>query len=493
MDRKLFRIGHNVHRVEHADKLKFLVDGCEYFSQLAHSIRQARRQIWIVGWDFKPRIRLTPQCDDPTWLDDLLLSQLEVAPDLIVRILVWGMGPVYSGKSLKMFRKSGILGHPRVNIRFDFSHPFMASHHQKMVAIDGRCAFIGGIDLTDGRWDDNRHLPNNHLRVKQDGSRYEPVHDIQVMVEGKAAAAIQDLARDRWCRTTGEDVPDIGLITTCPEEKLSPTSDLTNIPIALSLTDQPARSQSLKLALDAIAAAKSHIYIEAQYLASFRIAQALAARLNSPHAPEIVVIVTRISHGWIERNIMGRNRSRIIRRLKRQDDNDRLWVMYAVVPDEQTRKEQEVLVHSKLMIIDDEFIRIGSSNLNHRSERFDTEADLSFVARNHEQRLAIANLRSRLMAEHMGACAEAVSSAFRTSGSLHETIRANNLSGSRGLRHFNVNLIKGSVAPVLATPLVDPSGTSVFSGALKIVKHIISTRPRYLARLFGRKKDFADR
>jgi phospholipase D1/2 len=496
MDQHLFRIGHNVCRVEHADRLRFLVDGCEYFSQLAKSIRLARRQIWIVGWDFNPRIRLTPQCDDPVWLDDLLLARLEAEPDLTIRILVWGMGPVYSGKSLKMFRRSGLLGHPRVDIRFDFSHPFMASHHQKMVAIDGDCAFIGGIDLTEGRWDDNRHLPDNSLRVKQDGSRYEPVHDIQAMVEGDAARAVQDLAQARWHRRTGEAVapgPEKGR---ADREQGSETADVTGIPIALSVTDRHVKrgkSQSVRLALDAIAAARSHIYIEAQYLASFRIAEALAARLKSPDAPEIVVIVTRISHGLIERQIMGRNRSRIIRKLKRQDAHDRLWVMYAVVPDAVTGDEQEVLIHSKLMIVDDEFVRIGSSNLNHRSERFDTEADLSTVARNAEERRAIANLRSRLMAEHMGVSSDAVASTFLRTGSLHETIRANNKPASRGFRHFDVDLQEGSTSPALATPIVDPSGTSIFAGAARIMKRIASTRARNFLRFLGWKRDFADR
>lgn len=496
MDQHIFRIGHNVCRVEKADRLSFLIDGSEYFAALGNAIRDAKQQIWIVGWDFNGRIRLAPQCDDPIWLDELLLSQLEASPDLVIRILVWGMGPIYSGKSLKLFRRSGFLSHPRVKIKFDFAHPFMASHHQKMVSIDGYRAFIGGIDLTDGRWDDSRHLADNPLRVRQDGTRYEPVHDVQAMVDGAAAAAVQDLVRRRWHRATGERVQSTSEAF-CPNTRQAERlADLTNIPVALSVADRRVargECQSIKLALDAIASANSHIYIEAQYLASFRIAEALAARLKSSAPPEVVVIVTRISHGWIERQIMGRNRSRIIRRLKRQDPHDRLWVMYAVVAGEAASAEQEVLIHSKLIIVDDEFVRIGSSNLNHRSERFDTEADISFVARDNAERLAIAGLRNKLMAEHMGVSADKVATAFAANNSLHETIRMNNQPSLRGLRHFDVDLKEGSTSPALATPIVDPSGSSIFSGTRTVVKRIVLARARNLFRLFSGKRDFADR
>jgi uncharacterized membrane protein YdjX (TVP38/TMEM64 family) len=59
-------------------------------------------------------------------------------------------------------------------------------------------------------------------------------------------------------------------------------------------------------------------------------------------------------------------------------------------------------VHSKVVIVDDAFLRIGSSNLNNRSMGFDTECDLGIEAASAAQRAAIAAVRNRLVAEHWG-------------------------------------------------------------------------------------------
>ena len=57
-------------------------------------------------------------------------------------------------------------------------------------------------------------------------------------------------------------------------------------------------------------------------------------------------------------------------------------------------------VHAKVLIVDDRFLRIGSSNLNNRSMGFDTECDVGIEAANDAQRRAIASIRNRLIAEH---------------------------------------------------------------------------------------------
>lgn len=460
--------GQNAWSIDPAEHLAFLVDGAAYFEELCRCLQKAEREIWIIGWDFDPDICLRPGKDDPCRLADLLQARLDACPDLVIHVLVWALGPVYSGKSLKLFRRKGLLGHERVRVAFDSRHPFWGSHHQKMVAIDGSLAFIGGIDLTARRWDDSRHLPDNPLRVNPDGTSYEPVHDLQVMVDGQAARRISELARRRWRRGTTGDVPAVPTPALAwPDDR---DADLAGCRVALSLTEPNARRgrgrrQSGRLLLDAIRAARRSIYIEAQYLASFGVADALAERLAEAEGPEIVIVVTRISHGLIERLVMGNNRDRIIRRLKRADAGDRLWVMYAVVPDAQG-EAREILVHSKLVIVDDAFVRVGSSNLNNRSEGLDTEADLSVEACDEREAEAIALLRHRLLAEHMAADVAAVAATYRASGSLLRTIEAHNL-GPRGLRHFDIDVTHGETEPVPGTALVDPRRPFRPLGALR--------------------------
>jgi phospholipase D1/2 len=475
--------GRNAWATATANHLAFLIDGAAYFRELVTVLPLAQKEIWIIGWDFDPNIRLTPGEEDSHTLGDFLQAQLDSKPDLQIRILVWAMGPVYSGKSLKLFRREGFLTHERVRIEFDGRHPLWGSHHQKVVVIDDTLAFVGGIDLTARRWDDGRHLPSNPLRVSPDGKPYEPVHDLQVMVDGEAARRLGDIARRRWGRATRELVrqpPDTTELW--PSER---PADLCNCRVGISLTEpetmrSKALAQSTQLAQDAIARGRECIYIEAQYLASFGVAEALEKRLAEEDGPEIVIVVTRISHGFLEKLFMGKNRDRIIRRLKRGDVRDRLWVMYAVVPDEKG-EEQEILVHSKLLIVDDIFVRIGSSNLNNRSEGLDTEADLSIEAYRPEEREAIAHLRHRLIAEHTGGEAAAIAATFASCGSLMRTIETHN-TNRRGLRHFDVDVSKGAVDPVAGTAIIDPPRPFRPFGALR--DHVQQVGSRLLGMFF---------
>ena len=93
--------------------------------------------------------------------------------------------------------------HPRIQLRTDAHHPLGGSVHHKLVVIDDRIAFCGGIDITTGRWDSSQHNSNDPRRINPNGRVYPPWHDIALGVEGPVAAALGDLARDRWQLVTG--------------------------------------------------------------------------------------------------------------------------------------------------------------------------------------------------------------------------------------------------------------------------------------------------
>ena len=207
-----------------------------------------------------------------------------------------------------------------------------------------------------------------------------------------------------------------------------------------------------RLTLDAIAAAKRCLYIEAQYLTSARVERALAERLEAPDGPEIVVLLNRTSPGRLERFIMGTNGRRLVRRLMRRDRYGRLRIYCPVVPG--PAGDCEVKVHAKILIVDDQLLRIGSSNLNNRSVGLDSECDLAIEASDERTSAAIRDLRDDLIAEHVGADAKAVRSAVEQSGSLIAAIEQLNI-GSRGLRRFMTDS-SGAVRPLPFTWLLDP-------------------------------------
>ena len=449
-----------------AERAAFLINGNRYFAEMARTLRQARRTVWIVGWDFNPDILMEPDKSDET-LADLLHGLAAENPALDIRILIWALGPIYSEKSLQVLRKKNFPKNARIDLRFDLQGALRGCHHQKLVCIDDAVAFIGGMDLTSRRWDTRRHRAEEKLRRDPEGVSYDPLHDVQAMVTGEAARLIGDIARRRWEDATGEShgpLPE-SLPFAWPDDL---SISLREVPVSFVLTEPSTTlrigvSDGIASTLNIISRARRKLYIEAQYLASFRVADAIAARLQEKDGPEVVIICTRSAHGLIEKLLMGGNRDRIIRRLKRADRANRLRVYYPVVPGRVVpgppahgkSSEVEVLIHSKLMIADDELVRVGSSNLNNRSEGLDSECDILFEAENGEHHRAIAELRSRLLSEYLGTSVESFAAACVQSGSMIGTIDTLN-EGARGLREFSVAL-SGSVSPVAGTAIFDPA------------------------------------
>jgi phosphatidylserine/phosphatidylglycerophosphate/cardiolipin synthase-like enzyme len=455
----ILKPGRNLWRSARAERLAFLIDGEEYFLRLAEVLPQARKSIFIVGWDFNPNIRLQPRNPESPVLGDLLRSAVEANPELELRILVWGMGPIYSGKSFKMFGKMAWSDHPRIHLRFDFRHPLRGSHHQKIVVIDDQTAFLGGIDLTARRWDDRNHAIDNPVRVSPDGTPYGPVHDMQTLVTGNIAGLIGGVARRRWKKATKETVPATIVDTPAPwPTDLEPA--LVNCHTGLALTEPwkwkglRGHREAIKLTQDALKSAKRHLYIETQYFASFGVGRTLAKQLRSSSGPEIVVIVTCESHGFLERITMGGNRNRLIRRLQRADRYGRLRVFFAVTPDGKGG-EREIIVHSKLIIVDDRFVRVGSSNLNNRSEGLDTECDIAVESSDPVARASITNLRDQLLAEHLDTDPAEVARLVEETGSLIAAVDQLNVR-PRGLRPFEIDPNKGETGSLIGTGLVDP-------------------------------------
>jgi phospholipase D1/2 len=191
-----------------ADRAAFLIDGAEYFGRLKEAFAAARRSILIVGWNIHSRVRLTPQeaADGvPDELGPFLHHLTRTRPGLRVRILVWDWLALYSLERERLPALSWRT-HRRLRFALDGNHPPAACHHQKIVVIDDRLAFIGGLDLAPGRWDRREHLADEPLRAGPDGRPWPPFHDAALMVDGPAAAALGELVRERWRQATGRRI-----------------------------------------------------------------------------------------------------------------------------------------------------------------------------------------------------------------------------------------------------------------------------------------------
>lgn len=451
--------GRNCWRIARASRAAVLPDACNYFPALDQALRKATRSILIVGWDFDGRIQLKPDCDDCPQLGDVLHALAEERPELEIRILVWSVAIVHAaGAPLPLLFGAPWQDHPRITLKLDQEHPFYGSHHQKLVAIDDQVAFVGGMDLTVQRWDSCDHTEADPIRMDPDGCAYRPLHDVHAVVEGDAARALAEVARDRWRRATGEELAPVQVA----EERWPDdvTAEFSDVPVAVARTapalgQEPAIGEIKALTLDMFAAARRSIYVEAQYFSAHSIRKVLAQSLAATDGPEIIVVTPKPMHGFLERLVMVKNRDRLVRQLRHADRHNRFRVLFPVVPGKQG-KAAEVMVHSKVVIVDDELLRIGSANLNNRSMGLDTECDIVIIAENDATRRAIARVRHRLLGEHLDASPEAVEQTVADRGSLVHGIDTLNRN-RRGLRPFPETKLNGPIGSVLGTWLLDPA------------------------------------
>ena len=404
VSRPILREGKTCWRRSPSARVAFLVDGKLYFEAVAAAMENAQRRITIIGWDFNSAICLRPDLGEKTSLAAMLHRLVAEREELHVYILIW-RGSVFYGDNPELFELlfSGKWAHPRIHFKLDDAHPVASCHHQKIVAVDDALAFVGGIDLTTRRWDDHSHTLCHDLRAV-DGEAYPPVHDVQVMLDGVAARDIGELTRQRWFNATGERIGAVeGEHDPWPD---SVEPSLQRHPVGIART-QPRhrharRAREIKAMLPAaVARARRAIYIETQYFALSHIAHRLVRHLRRPDGPEIVIVATRRSKGVLEQYAMAEPRDRLFARLRRADRHGRLGLFYAV---SDGNPESEINIHSKVTIVDDHFVRVGSANLNRRSMGVDTECDIAIEAEHEGARDAIANLRNRLIAEHL--CAE---------------------------------------------------------------------------------------
>jgi uncharacterized membrane protein YdjX (TVP38/TMEM64 family) len=242
-------------------------------------------------------------------------------------------------------------------------------------------------------------------------------------VDAAAAAALGDLFRDRWRWATGQALQPPGQVHPAPWPP-SVNPDLSEASVAVSRTlpaykGRPEAREIQRLYRDGIAAAEKWIYIENQYLTAGDIAGHLIQRLEQENGPEIVIVLPRASDGWLEKSTMDAIRNRIVTRMIAADRHKRLSIVYPTVGD----GDDAVHVHAKIMIVDNRMLTVGSANLSNRSMGLDSECNL--VIESHgEKRLAdaIAGIRRRLLAEHLGASDDRLSATIERTDSLVGTL-----------------------------------------------------------------------
>ncbi|KAJ8985396.1 hypothetical protein NQ317_007554 [Molorchus minor] len=152
---------HSLAPVRTSITASWFVDGATYMSAVADAIHNAKDEIFITDWWLSPEIYLKrPAIAADYWQLNKLLDR-KAKSGVKIYILLYkevevalGLNSYYSKqKLLEASDNIKVLRHPdhaRAGILF-------WAHHEKMVVVDQTYAFLGGLDLCYGRWDDHLH------------------------------------------------------------------------------------------------------------------------------------------------------------------------------------------------------------------------------------------------------------------------------------------------------------------------------------------------
>ena len=424
---KVLQVGVNAWRIERATRAAVLVDGAAYFGAVREALCHAQRSVFIMGWDFHSRMRLVGEAGDadddyPVELAPFLTSLVNERPELHVHLLLWDFAMLYAGERewLPKWRLDWATP-DRFHFCLDSALPIGASQHQKLVVIDDAVAFSGGLDLTIRRWDTSEHAVNDDRRVDSSGKPYAPFHDVQAIVDAGAARALSEIARDRWRLVTGA-YPAVG---EHPEPAgIWPRSVrpmFEDIDIAIART-RPAYNgekevrEVERLFLDSIDAAKELIYVENQFLTCTKVAEHLCAALKRNPKLEAVFVTPHSAESWIESHTMRYGRIRFAQTFANAGVMNQVRLFCASIP--AGTDCVNPMIHSKVMVVDDRLLRIGSANLNNRSMGTDTECDLAIEAHSAEVSRQIARVRDALIAEHSRCSIGEIAASRREHGSM---------------------------------------------------------------------------
>nr|CDJ95065.1 unnamed protein product [Haemonchus contortus] len=188
---------------------KWFVDARSYMSHAADMMELAREEIFIAGWWLSPEIYMKrPALEGNYWrLDEILKRKANQGVHIFILMykemeMALGLNSMYSKRTFQALHPNiKVMRHPD---HYPSTGTFFWAHHEKLVIIDQLIAFVGGVDLCFGRWDDHHHLLTD-LGSVQFGQQHLITQDIN-MASGLRALVSAPLTLSPLGLEENEDV-----------------------------------------------------------------------------------------------------------------------------------------------------------------------------------------------------------------------------------------------------------------------------------------------
>ncbi|KAG7382466.1 hypothetical protein PHYBOEH_010471 [Phytophthora boehmeriae] len=276
----------------------------------------------------------------------------------------------------------------------------LSSHHQKTITIavnkstgkdEHPIAYVGGLDLTNDRWDTIYHNATAIRDAAGITFRNQGWMDASFRIHGPAAKEVANNFLARWnsdyipCQGLDDDLmdyanPDYDKLPPIDYASSNTTSKLGNKNVQIVRTFSckydhykefaPRGEQSIFQArIKALRNAKNYIYVEDQY---FVLVPELMDVLMEvlPTIQRLIVVVqppfTSVKLTGYEKYLYD-----MIEPLKRKFPNK--VQLYT------TKTDRKIYIHTKLVLIDDVYVSTGSANWNRRSMTSDSEMNANII------------------------------------------------------------------------------------------------------------------
>lgn len=286
-------------------------------------------------------------------------------------------------------------------------HPKVASQHQKFVVIDGVEAFVGGMNLRNKNWDTIEHAVFEPLR-----GEYGPRKDYQLHLVGPAVEDVAATFKARWDDNLQRDdawyldnATQFEIQKDLPEEAGGLQIQITNTLPA------PIHEYSIfESHLNAIRQAKYYIFVEDQYWRSPILTRAILERMAEVPTLELIVVTnqfewtnqgcywSRVVHDEFVQTVPERFHSF---RLESFSTVEVEWGISPFSGVDYECRDENIFIHSKLMMVDDVFLSLGSANKNNRGMLYEGEMNV-VVFDPREQENWIVATRQRILENLLG-------------------------------------------------------------------------------------------
>jgi cardiolipin synthase A/B len=318
-----------------------LVNGDKIFPAMLDAIRSAKKTI-----NFETYIYWSGQ----TGAQFASALSERAANGVKVRVMIdsYGSGRV-DQRHLKQMEQAGaqvVKYHPVHWYALTASQKANNRTHRKLLIVDGQIGFTGGVGVAD-EWLGDADSPK-HWR------------DTHYMIKGPAVAQLQAAFTDNWMETTGQVLQG--------DAFFPPLSEAGKQPAQVFKSSPEGDSESMELMhLLSLAAAKKNIRLASAYFVPDQLTiQTLLEARKRGVSVQIIVPGEKID----EKSVRRASRARWGEMLRSGVE------IYEYQP---------TMFHCKLMIVDDLWVSIGSSNLDNRSFQLNDEANLNVLDRTFAQ------------------------------------------------------------------------------------------------------------